>query len=243
MLAKIRKSLEINSGEIHIWSSAAAKDKHRLKEFSNFLSKDEVVRANKFRFEKDRSVYITAKYLLRNLLGNYLNLDPKELIFDYNEYDKPVYLNSADLNFNVSHSGNRIIIGFAKNLEIGADIEKIKADFDVLELAKNFFSKEEIKALTAMDENERFRAFYRCWTRKEAFIKAVGEGLSYPLDSFSVTMEDDLRAQFVKIDGIQESKMDWFLHSFVPEEGYISAFAINGTAQNIEFFNANEFID
>ena len=87
-----------------------------------------------------------------------------------------------------------------------------------------------------------FQAFYRCWTRKESFIKAVGEGLSYPLDSFAVTMDDDHKARFLKIDNTKDSKKDWRLHSFVPAEGYIAAITTDGHPKKIEYFDANDFL-
>ena len=233
---------KLGLGQIHLWSINAVENIDLLDSLLNNLSYDEVSRANKFRFEKDRSVYITAKYLLRTLLGQYLNVDPKKIVFEYSEFDRPSYLNNIALDFNVSHSGNQIIIGFAKNLTIGVDIEKIKNNFDPLELAENFFSKEEIEALSETNESEKFQAFYRCWTRKESFIKAVGEGLSYPLDSFAVTMNDNENAKFIKIDNTQEAKRNWRLYSFIPAKGYIAAITTDGTPNKIEYFDANEYL-
>jgi len=233
---------KLGLGQIHLWSINAVENIDLLDSFLNHLSDDEVSRANKFRFEKDRSVYITAKYLLRTLLGQLLLVDPKKIVFEYSEFDKPFYSNTQKLEFNVSHSGNQIIIGLAKGLTIGVDIEKVKSDFDVIDLAENFFSKEEIKALSQTEESEKFQAFYRCWTRKESFIKAVGEGLSYPLDSFAVTMNDHENAKFIKIDNTQEAKRNWHLHSFIPAVGYIAAITTDGIPNKIEYFDANEYL-
>ncbi len=237
-----RNSIELDLGHLHVWSATAVKDNRQLNELSELLAADEVERANKYVFEKDRWIYVTAKFLLRSILGNYLNINPKEIAFEYSEFGKPSYLKNIEVDFNVSHSGNRIIIGFAKQQTIGVDIEKIKQDFDPLDLAKIFFSEEEINALSQAKESEMFQAFYRCWTRKESFIKAVGEGLSYPLDSFAVTMDNDHRARFLKIDNNQDSKKDWQLSSFVPADGYIAAITTNGNPNKIEFFDANEIL-
>lgn len=106
-----------------------------------------------------------------------------------------------------------------------------------MELAGNFFSQEEINALSKIDEKDRCRAFYRCWTRKESFIKAVGQGLSYPLDSFAVSLSDDHTAEFLKIDEPPGHKDSWQLHSFVPAEGYIAALSAKGKPKGIKFLD------
>lgn len=237
-----KRNYSLPKDDVHVWTCRPVEDDNLLDRFLQLLSEDEVIRANKYRFEKDRTVYITAKFLLRSLLGHYLKANPKEIDFEYSEYGKPFYLKNGDLDFNVSHSGNQIIIGFAKEQVIGVDIEKIKEDFDPLDLAKNFFSKEEIKALAQTKESEVFQAFYRCWTRKESFIKAVGEGLSYPLDSFAVTIDNDDEARFLKIFNAQDSKKDWHLNSFVPAEGYIAAITTDGNPKIIEYFDADDFL-
>jgi len=237
-----KKFQPLQKGEVQIWSMKAIEDNKLLDGFTKLLSEDEILRADKYRFEKDRSVYITAKFLLRSMLGKYVGKNPKEITFEYSKFAKPFYLQNAEVDFNVSHSGNQIIIGFSMEAAIGVDIEKIKKDFDPLGLAKSFFSKQEIKALSKTDESDIFQAFYRCWTRKESFIKAVGEGLSYPLDSFAVSLDDDENAEFLKIENPKDSKEDWQLHSFVPAEGYIAAITTNRKPNKIEFFDANDFL-
>ncbi|MEO9892384.1 4'-phosphopantetheinyl transferase superfamily protein [Aurantibacter sp.] len=224
---------------LHIWNFKAIKDEPKLHILSKTLSADEHLRASKYRFEKDRAVYITARYLLRTLISSYLEINPKEIVFDYSEYDKPTYLGNIELDFNVSHSGNRIIIGLAKQQIIGVDIEKIKNDFNPIELANNVFSNDEINALSEYNGEELYRAFYRGWTRKESFIKAVGEGLSYPLKSFSVTIDNDETASFLSINNENESNQSWHLHSFIPSEGFIAAITTKGNPKKIEFFDAN----
>jgi len=234
--------MDLHLNNVHVWNiDVSLKDK-RSESFISFLSLDEKERASKFKFLKDRAVYITAKFLLRSLLGHYLKTNPRKIVFEYSEFGKPSYMKNVEFDFNVSHSGNRIIIGFSKKQIIGVDIEKIKKDFDPLNLAKNFFSKEEINALAQTQDSEMFQAFYRCWTRKESFIKAVGEGLSYPLDSFAVTMDNDYQARFLKIDKGNESKKDWRLYSFVPAEGYIAAITTSGNPNKIEYFDAKDFL-
>ena len=242
MSLAINNWIDFDAESVHIWSIRAIEDKARLDGFIKLLSEDEILRANRYHFEKDRSVYITAKFLLRTLLGNYLGEKPEEITFGYSEFGKPSYFNDDKLDFNVSHSANRIILGFSKGMDIGVDIEKVKNDFDTLELAENFFSKEEIRILLAFDEADRHMAFFRCWTRKESFIKAVGQGFSYPLDSFAVSMDDDFRAEFLKIDKIPAQENNWKLHSFVPAEGYIAAISTNGQPDTIQFYDGSGIV-
>lgn len=227
--------LQLNS--VDIWNVEAIADKIRAISFIDLLSPDEIERANKYIFERDYRQYIMARGVLRFLSGKYLRVDPSKIVFHYGDYGKPKYQGSSPINFNVSHSGERTIIAFSKGLTIGADIEKIKNNFNVMELAENFFSKEEIKALKKIDKEDRQRAFYRCWTRKESFIKAVGQGLSYPLDSFAVSLTDDHNAKFLKIDGISDPTKSWQLHSFIPAEGYIGALSVKGDPKAIQFLD------
>jgi len=234
--------MDLYLNNVHIWNVEANFTENQIESFIDFLSFDEKKRASKFKFPKDRQVFVVARGMLRYLSGFYLKEHPKTIEFKYSEYGRPSFLQDFRINFNVSHSGNRIIIGFSKEQIIGVDIEKIKSDFAPLDLAKNFFSTEEVKALSQTKEPEMFQAFYRCWTRKESFIKAVGEGLSYPLDSFAVTMDDDHKARFLKIDNTKDSKKDWRLHSFVPAEGYIAAITTDGHPKKIEYFDANDFL-
>lgn len=222
---------------IHFWYSRFDLDNSRLPYYNTLLSNDEKRKANKFRFLVDRQKYATFRGILRILLSRYLDKNPEEILFKYGAFGKPDVETNTAMRFNISHSGSMAVFGFVQNYDIGVDVEKIKNDFNALELATNFFSEEEIKALSRTNENERFQAFYRCWTRKESFIKAVGQGLSYPLDSFAVSMDNDHTAEFLRIEGILQPEPIWQLHSFRPAEGYIAALSIKGNPDNIQFFD------
>ena len=216
----------INPSTVHIWKISTSSEEQET--YFNLLSKDEKLRANKFRFTKDRKTYVIAKGVLRVLSGYYLNQKPEQIEFEYSKFEKPKYKNHSRLKFNVSHSGNYIIIGFVNEYDLGVDIEYIKKDFDVLDIADNFFSTSELDALHQIDEKERIRAFYRCWTRKESFIKAEGSGLSFPLDTFSVTLDTDLEASLLDTQWSKGEKDKWSLFSFIPYEGYIAAISVRG---------------
>ena len=201
--------------------------------YANLLSLKETARANSFKFAKDRRVYILARGLLRILSGRYLNKIPKNIKFDYGEYGKPNYNFQTPIKFNISHSGNIIVMAFARNCEIGVDIEKIKDDFDVIDIAQHFFSPDEIQTLEALPEKERVHGFYRCWTRKESFIKAKGSGLSFPLTSFSVSLDAD-RAELLRTDWDAAEKEEWRLFSFEPAYGYLGALSVWGDVQYLQ---------
>lgn len=204
-----------------------------LSGFERFLSSDERLRAERFRFTKDRDRFVMARAILRLLLGRYLEADPHEIRLAYTAYGKP-YLPDNTLKFNVSHSGDMAVFAFALHAEVGIDVEKVKDDLDVMELARNFFSDTEINAMERAPQSQRTRSFYRCWTRKEAFIKAEGSGLSFPLDQFAVSLDDDLRATLIATKWNQKEAGHWSLYSFRPVEGYLGALAIRRKLRGME---------
>lgn len=220
---------EINDNKVHIWTiitSDISIIEHQ--KYFDLLSKDEKLRTSKFRFAKDRKTYVVARGVLRILSGYYLNENSEEIKFEYEKFGKPKYKNHTNLKFNVSHSGNIIIIGFVKEYELGVDIEYLKRGFDVLDIAENFFSRKEIKALHEIEKEDRIRAFFRCWTRKESFIKAEGRGLLFPLDKFSVTLDNDLEVSLIETHWNENEKDEWSLFSFIPYKDYIAAISVKG---------------
>ncbi len=141
--------------------------------------------------------------------GQYLDQNPKRIVFEQGQYGKPAFADEKNLKFNISHSGDMIVLGFVKDIEIGVDVEKVKNDFDVMDIANNFFSPKEIASLTALPKDIQSLAFYCCWTRKESIIKAEGSGLSFPLDSFTVSLDDDGRAELLETKWDSSEKLKW----------------------------------
>lgn len=228
---------ELSKNVVHIWHCRFDTNRHRIDAFNQVLSEDERQKANIFKFEIHREQAIISRGVLRILLGRYLKKSPHELEFGYTEYDKPFLKDESNLQFNVSHSGNRAVFGFVQDVEIGIDIEKIKDDFEVMDIAQNFFSSDENKALKTLPPKERTAGFYRCWTQKESFIKAKGSGLSFPLTSFSVSLEVG-RAELLHTDWDAAEKKQWQLFSFVPEEGYQGAISLRhpiGSLQQMDW--------
>ena len=183
--------LRLQLHEIHVWSQSLSREPAEIESFRTFLSKDELERVARFRFEASRGEYIVSRGTLRALVGLYLEVPPQELRFVYSEYGRPSLApgtSSRLLNFNIAHSGDVVLLAFAEGRQVGIDVEKLRRDFATSEIAERFFSIAEREALRALPQDQRHEAFFRCWTRKEAFIKALGEGLSHPLDQFDVSL-------------------------------------------------------
>lgn len=200
-------------------------------EFRWVLAPDEVQRAARFHFDSHRGRYIRCRAALRILLGRYLRRPPEEIRFQYENNGKPeiAYPRDApDLHFNVSDSGALALIAAGCRNNIGVDIEKLRPMPDLLNIAKRFFSAREVQAILALREHQREEAFFACWTRKEAFLKATGVGLSYPLSKFSVSVDPDGPAALCEVNGESSAADPWFLTDLYPEEGFRGALACDG---------------
>src|SRR5688572_27234414 len=180
------KTLSLPDDCVHVWRAALDPTPDTL------LSGDEREKAALFHFEKDRQRYIAARTALRQLIARYENVPAEKIEFTYNAFGKPA-LKKSPLRFNTSHSADLALFAFTLRNNIGVDLERIRPDFAAREIAGQFFSPDEIAALRALPPAAQIEAFFRCWTRKEAFIKAHGSGLSLPLHRFVVSLDDPAR--------------------------------------------------
>jgi len=222
---------------IHFWYCDFNQNRAKLESYHALLSQDEKIRSGRFKFDRDKECYVISRGILRLLLSTYLKLSPEDLVFGYTDFGKPFLSNDSAIKFNISHSGNMAVFAFARNQEVGVDIEQIKDNFEVLELAHNFFSKNEIEVLENQSKEDLPRAFFRCWTRKESFIKAEGSGLSFPLDQFAVSLENDQQAELLNTQWDSKEKDHWQLFSFIPAQEYIAAVAIRSRTQGFCHYN------
>ena len=190
------------------------------------LSEEEAKRAVRFRFEKDRIRYIVAHGCLRNILARYLQCEPGVLNFDINEYGKPS-INGHKLEFNLSHSGDFALIAVSHKRKVGVDVERIHSDMEFESIADRFFSPNELAELMSLPLEQRAIAFFNCWTRKEAYIKAQGLGLSLPLDSFDVSLTPNEPAFLRATRPDAQEANRWSLCSLKVDPGYAAAVAIN----------------
>ncbi len=227
--------MTIIGNEIHIYRSSLETTSDKIKDYESFLSADELYKANRYKFEKDRVHYITGRALLRNILSRYLNQFPGEIVFSYSDKGKP-FIKDTEVKFNLAHSGGRAVYAVANNIDIGIDIEFMRELPDALQIAKRFFSEKEVDEFSEIREVDIRTAFFNCWTRKEAFIKAVGEGLSYPLKDFSVTLKPGDKPEILWIKDKAEEVKYWSLINIDTDENYISSLAVKAENVKVVYF-------
>ena len=196
--------------------------------FEHVLSADERERAVRFVFDRHRDAYIVARGLLRVILGGVLQIPPQDVRFDYGCKGKPGLAAQSPIRFNLSHSGSVVVYAVTLGREIGIDVEQIRPVNDMESLARCSFSESENKALASLPESLRCEAFFNCWTRKEAYIKALGEGLSYSLQEFDVTLRPGEPAKLLRVADKPEEVERWSLHAFAPTKNYVGALAVEG---------------
>ena len=221
----MRPSDGIDANCVHIWQASVPCLALLLNPMLGTLSLDERDRAHRFYFEKDRQRYTVARGLLRVLLGDALRIKPSELRFCYGPHGKPGLAFASDIRFNLSHSHDIVmIIAIGRSREVGVDVEWIGRPSGIDGIAELYFSHSEQQALACLPEESRRRAFFACWTRKEAYVKARGDGLARPFDSFSVPLDKRLP------EGACVDTGAWMLHDIESEaQDYASAVAAAGT--------------
>ncbi len=226
----------LGSDEVHVWQ--AALDRHSADDLMQVLAADEISRANRFHFAKDRDHFVVARGLLRKLIGGYLGVSAVELTFAYLEKGKPFLSGSQKslLNFNLAHSQARAIFAFSLGREVGVDLEFIREDFEGDKIAERFFSKPEIAALATVPLELKCQAFFDCWTRKEAYIKARGDGLSMPLDEFDVAFAPGEAAALLRNHREPAEVTRWRMQSIPAAEGYVAALVAEGQDWRLKSF-------
>jgi len=224
-------------GEVHVWRAGLDRPAPEVEGLFGTLSPEERERARRFRFERDRRHFVVARGTLRALLGRVLDAEPAALSFVYEAYGKPALetIEGRDpLSFNVSHSGGLALYALARGRRVGLDLERVRADFASEEIAEQFFSKDEVRRLRALPEGLRVEGFFNCWTRKEAYIKGRGEGLSFPLDRFAVSLSPREPAELLSVEGSAHEAARWSLRHLRPGEGYVGAVAAEGRDWRLE---------
>jgi len=214
--------------EVHLYSAAldpGAADQGRLRAV---LSADELERAARFHFDRDRRRFIVARGMLRHLLSAYLRRPAASHRFVYGAKGKPALADGEHqpLFFNVSHSEERVLIGLTRALPLGVDIEYLRPLSDAASIAERFFSNTEAAVFRRLPSSQRTVGFFNCWTRKEAYLKATGDGLSAPLDRFDLTLAPGEQARMLRLDGSAESAAAWALVDLRPAPGYAGALCI-----------------
>ena len=235
--------LTLSEDEVHIWRASLDLDEYFQSSFLKVLSPDEKYRAQKFRFAKDNRNFIAARGILRSLLGKYLKISPAEISFQYSKFGKPGIADNNSLQFNISHSQNIALFAFTKKFPVGVDVELVNHDIEVKDIATKFFSANEVSNLLALPEKQQALGFFNCWTRKEAFIKAVGEGLSFPLNQFEVSLEPDKPAKLLATHWDANAVSKWALYSMSPAPNFVGSVVIEGVVKQVNFWNWDNYSD
>jgi 4'-phosphopantetheinyl transferase len=197
-----------------------------MPEFWAILSDDERARADRYRLEADRARFTVGRGLMRELLGRYVGRDGKLIDIRQGTAGKPVAQEA--MPFNVSHSGDLVLLAFASERQVGIDVEEARRSLEPLDLATHFFSAAEVAALAALDGDERMLAFFRCWTRKEAYLKGTGSGLSRPLDDLDVSLDVACTSALRRVAWDASEVGRWQVRDVEVPPGYAAAIAIEG---------------
>lgn len=225
------KQLVLPRGEVHVWPVSLDQPDMLIHRLVQILSLEEQSRAERFHSEQDRLHFIVGRIVLRILLSQYLMINPNHIEFHYKSNGKP-YLTSKyggdNLFFNLAHSNKLALYSFACAREVGIDLEYIRSLTNFEQIAARFFSAGENATLQKLTGSQKLEAFFSCWTRKEAYIKAIGVGLSYPINQVDVTLAPGEPARLLNVEGYPEEVDRWSLKAFVPTPGYLAALAVEG---------------
>jgi 4'-phosphopantetheinyl transferase len=192
------------------------------------LAVDEIQRMNRFRFERHRKLFVLARGLLRTILASYIQLPADRITFQYGPRGKPTLCPEfqADIDFNLAHSEDCVLYAFTRHCELGVDLELVRQMPEATSIAKQFFAESEYADLLSVAPEKQARAFYNCWTRKEAYVKANGQGLSVPLNRFRVSLLPEQPSAFLDLEGDEFPISQWTLLHLDSFEGYVGALAI-----------------
>ena len=225
------KTLVLPNNAVHVWRASLHMSAPYLRAFEDTLAADERARAERFYFQKHREHFIAGRGLLRDIVSRYLHREPDQLRFCYNIYGKPSLIEETSaegLCFNLSHSHGIALYAFTHGREIGVDIEYFRPDVEAEKLAERFFSPREAAVLRALPEHLRKEGFFNCWTRKEAYIKAEGQGMSIPLSTFDVSLTPGESAALLRTQNHPQETARWSLQALNPAPNYAAALAVKG---------------
>ena len=223
--------------EVHVWTAftnAALFDG----KWQETLSREERQKAQLFRFERDRENYICAHVVLRDILGRYLMRSARDVLFNYDAFGKPHLVKSetrVPIYFNLSHSGSIALVALAYGRHIGADVEQVRPLEDIEHIATSYFTTQE-RAFVLRNSEERSRAFFQCWTRKESYIKALGRGLSIPLNSFETCMTPGMSGRMLPRSAEKPDIERWWLTDLDVPVGYAGAMTIEQGFERLMHF-------
>jgi len=231
-----KPGIQLRGNEVHVWRAELNFSEPRMNELENWLSYDELERAGRFHRWKDRDQYVATRGLLRELLGLYLNQRPDEIHFIYGRFGKPAVAETPDgkpLEFNVSHSGDLALFGFARVTALGVDLEKVEEDLEFMDIALQYFTARERLMLEALEPSSRVREFYALWTEYEARLKASGQGIS--------GLDQEIKMLAVAAGGASTESgiYDWDVERLTVGQDYVATLAAKFTGDNVSCWVAH----
>lgn len=221
----------LKNDDVHIWFCSLQQPLETVQQLAAALSTDEKERSQRLHFHEHRNYYIAGRGILRCLIAYYTGMAPEQVCFDYTSNGKPFLMNPTggnQLNFNLSHSGQLVVYVFTLNRRVGVDIEQLRFISEIEQIAVSNFSREEYLELLEVVESAQLKAFFNCWTRKEAFIKAIGDGISFPLDQFTVSLKPGEPAQILNVHGSKKEAASWSMFELPLVDDYAAALAVEG---------------
>lgn len=231
---------ELTDNSVHVWSFSVLTTARAVTLFEAVLSEQERTRAAQFAFPYLRDGFIVTRGMLRCLLGCYLGRDPAEIKIAYGTAGKPVALNACGIEFNVTHSGQRAAVAVTRGCEIGIDREQRRIVAEMDSIARRYFCDGEAAAIMGLSEGERERAFFCCWARKEAYIKATGGGLEIPLHAFEVNVNPHAPARLLHVEGSRDAAAGWTLRDLWLHPDDAAAVAYQGAERPLSIFAVND---
>jgi 4'-phosphopantetheinyl transferase len=218
----------LDAHAVHVYSGPLNPQSPHVDALRECLSEDERERAARFHFEKNRNEYILSRGSLRQFLAAYLKIPPQEVRFGYTRHSKPFLADASQrVTFNISHTDGLVAFAFTLNHAVGIDVEAVRSNIKTEQIAERFFSVAERQALRDCAPEQRHPAFYRCWTRKEAYIKARGEGLSHPLAQFDVALDEHPERVLLATRPDPAEIKRWLMQPFTVPQGYAAAVAVS----------------
>ncbi len=237
------KTPTLGSNEVHVWQVSLNECASKIESLQQTLCMEEKKRSERFYFQGDRENFIVARGLLREILSRYLGSLPRNLRFCYSSTGKPALTKAFDgdrLRFNLSHSHGCVLYAITQNRDIGIDIERIRTDFSYEQIASSIFSLREKAVFFQLPILLRHQAFFNCFTRKEAYIKATGQGLSLPLEQIDVTLVPGEPADLLGTKWNPLEAWRWSLQDIFVDPNYAAAVAVEGDDWQLKCWQYSE---
>jgi 4'-phosphopantetheinyl transferase len=226
------------STQVQLWVKHLDLPSEQVQDLEGTLAADEKIKAQRFRFAEHRRRFIVARARLREILGHYLNLEPHQVVFEYSPKGKPFLcpsLGAKQLQFNLSHSHELAFYGFAQARKIGVDLEYVRSIKDFESLAQRFFCPSESTTLGRLPPLEKEKAFFQIWTAKEAYLKAIGEGIGGGLDRVEISLTTDATPNPLRIVGDNRLAEQWCLWSPSLKQDYVATVAVEQADRALSF--------